>query len=271
MTNSKFKTNPYNEFNKLISSSDIINILKKYNINDFSVRNLDLYQRAFVHTSYTKLKDYESFTNPGNCLELFDKSYETLEFLGDSIIGNIISLYLYNRYYIIHNQDEGFLTKLKIRLVNGEQLSEFSKHIKLYDFLIISKHIQENCEGKENINLLEDIFEAFIGALYLDTNSYELVSDFLINLIETHIDFSDLILNDNNYKDQILRFFQHKFLVNPLYKTTKYEDKNMFECSICQSFDNKEKIISSGSGVTKKKAEQEAAKNALIYYQVLNK
>ena len=268
MTHSKFKTNPYNESNKLISSSDIINILKQYNINDLSINNLQLYQRAFIHTSYTKLKDYESFKNPNNCLELFDNSYETLEFIGDSIIGNIIGLYLYNRYYITHNQDEGFLTKLKIRLVNGKQLSEFSKHLKLYNFLIISKNIQE----KDNINLLEDIFEAFIGALYLDTNSYELVSKFLINIIETHIDFSDLILNDNNYKDQILRFFQHKFLVHPLYKTTKCEDNHIFECSIYKLNDNNTEIhISSGSGNTKKIAEQSAAKNALIYYQVLNK
>tara|TARA_Y100001958_G_C21239433_1_gene566693 strand:- start:705 stop:1511 length:807 start_codon:yes stop_codon:yes gene_type:complete len=268
MTNHKFKNNPYNTNNKLISLDDISNILKEYNITN-KPTNIDIYQRAFIHKSYTKLKDYEEYSKPSNCLELFENSYETLEFLGDSIIGNIISLYLYQRYFIIHKQDEGFLTKLKIRLVNGEQLAEFSKILKLQNFLIISNHIEENCEGKENTNLLEDIFESFIGALYLDTNSYEIVTNFLINIIETHIDFSDLIMNDNNYKDQILRYFQHNFSIHPKYETFKHE--NIFISNIYLINDIEKTLIVSGKGSTKKKAEQEAAKKCLIHYQILNK
>jgi len=268
MNNSKFKSDPYNPNNKLISLKDISNILIQYNITN-NPTNIDIYQQAFVHKSYTKLKDYDSYLRPSNCLDLFDISYETLEFLGDSIIGNIVSLYLYKRYFVIHNQDEGFLTKLKIRLVNGEQLSEFSKILNLNNYLIISKHIEENCNGKENSNILEDIFESFIGALYLDTKSYEIVTDFLINIIEQNIDFTDLIMNDNNYKDQILKYFQYNYSIHPIYETIKQD--NIFISNIYHMNDTNKTHIVSGKGSSKKKSEQDAAKNALVHYQILNK
>ena len=161
---------------------------------------------------------------------------------------NIISLYLYSRCLIVLKQDEG-LTKIKIRLVN-ENKADFVKFLKLQDFLIISKHIEENCEGKENTNLLEDIFEAFIGALFLDTNSYKIVTDFLINIIERHIDFSDLIINDNNYKDQLLRYFQKNFNTQPKYETIKNEI-HLFQIYILLLIDKT--LIVSGKGSTKKK------------------
>lgn len=271
MSNLKFKADPYNDSNKLISSKDISNILHKYNITNIKINSLEIYQRAFVHKSYINMKDYSDFSKPKNCLKLFNNSYETLEFLGDSIIGNIVSLYLYNRYYITHLQDEGFLTKLKIRLVNGEQLSTFALNMGLDKYIVISKYIEEQCQGRTNTNILEDVFESFIGALYLDTQSYDLVSELIINIIETHIDFTDLILNDNNYKDQILRYLQHKFSIYPEYITIKNEENNIFESTIYKGNpSDKTKIVSSVGG-TKKKAEQEVAKYALIYYGLLNK
>ena len=102
----KFKANPYNFNNILISRDDIINIMKSLNIDDFNLINLEYYQRAFIHKSYCKMKDYEEYQKPDNCLELFDISYETLEFIGDSFLGNVISNYLYQRYFIKHNKDE---------------------------------------------------------------------------------------------------------------------------------------------------------------------
>ena len=80
-------------------------------------------------------------------------------------------------------------------------------------------------------------------------------------------DFSDIILRDNNYKDQILRYFQHNYKIYPIYKTEKNEIKNIF---ICKLFKNDE-YIESGTGISKKKAEQNASMNALKKFHVLSK
>ena len=88
-------------------------------------------------------------------------------------------------------------------------------------YMVISKHIDESCEGRQNYHILEDMYEAFLGAIYLDTGDLEKVKAFVIQSIETHVDIVDLISKDNNYKDQILRYFQHNFRVHPVYKTEK--------------------------------------------------
>ena len=263
---SKFKSDPYNPNNKVITKDIIINIMKCLNIQNFKINNLSLYQQSFIHKSYCEMKDYKEYSKPENCLELFNLSYETLEFLGDSLLGNIIATYLYKRYFIGHNKDEGFLTKLKIRFVCGEQLGFLSKQLDFGQYMIISKHIEENCNGRNNINILEDIFEAFLGAIYLDTGDFIILEKFIINCIEKYIDFSDIILKDNNYKDQILRYFQHNYKVYPIYKTIKNESNNIFICEIYKE----DLLIETGYGNSKKKSEQEASKKALIKFRVLS-
>ena len=76
----KFKANPYNPSNKLISEKDIINIMQSLNINDFKINNLSFYQTAFIHKSYCHMVDYEEFTNDNNDLSLQKISYETIQF-----------------------------------------------------------------------------------------------------------------------------------------------------------------------------------------------
>ena len=263
--NTKFKADPYNPNNKLISKDDILTIMKSLDIQDLTITNLDLYQRAFIHKSYCEMKDYEEYTRNDNCLELFKISYETLEFIGDSFLGNIIANYLYKRYFIGHGQDEGFLTKLKIRFVCGEQLGYLSKMMKFDQFIIISKHIEDNCDGRNNTHILEDVFEAFLGALYTDTGDFKLVEKFIIQCIEMNVDFSDVILRDNNYKDQILRYFQHNYKIHPTYKTVKKED-NTYKCEIYKE----NEFVETGYGGSKKKSEQDASKNALLKFRVLS-
>ena len=97
-TQSKFKADPYNPSNKLISIQDVIHIMKQVNMNDFKPKNISFYQEAFIHKSYNFLSDYKEFTKPDNCLELQEKSYETLEFLGDSLLGCMTAEYLFKRF-----------------------------------------------------------------------------------------------------------------------------------------------------------------------------
>ena len=262
-TNEKFKANPYNKNNKLIEEKDIINIMKSLNINDFKVNDIKLYQTSFIHKSYCKLKDYEEYDNIHNYLELQDNSYETMEFLGDSILEKEVCSYLYKRFYLIHNKNEGFLTKLKIRIVCGENLYELSKKLKFQQFLIISDHIENNCNGRDNLNILEDVFEAFIGALYLD-QSIELVEKFIISVIELYIDFTDILLRDNNYKDQIIRYCQQNFNNHPKYIHEKL-DNNQYKCKLYLN----DKLICEDFGISKKKSEQNVSKKSLIKFNVL--
>ena len=186
-----------------------------------------------------------------------------MEFLGDSILGSIVSSYIYRRFHEIYNENEGFLTKLKIRLVCGENLSVLSRELGFSKYVIISKHIDENCDGRENKNILEDVLEAFIGALFLD-KGYQKTEEFVINLIENHCDFTEIILKDNNYKDQISRYFQQTFNLYPKYKTEKVGD--LFQSSIY----NGESLVCFGTGESKKKAEQAASRGALVRFNVIS-
>ena len=261
------KVNPYNSNNKLITYNDIVNIMETLNISNFKVNDILLYQTSFIHKSYCKeLYENTDFNNIDASLDLQDSSYETMEFLGDSILGSIVSSYLYERFYKIYNQDEGFLTYLKNRIVCGESLSVLSKRLGLHKFIVISKHIEDSCDGRNNLNILEDVFEAFIGAIFLD-NNYETVKEILLNIIEKHIDFTDIIIKNNNYKDQIIKYLQHNYKENPKYIDSLHEyDDKIYCCELLFQ----DKIISRGEGKSKKKAQQDASKNALHHYNVLN-
>lgn len=265
MESQRFKSDPYNPLNRLISREDLDAISESLNIS-LRISDISLYQKAFIHKSYTELPDYAEYQRPSHCIALFKESYETMEFLGDSLLGSIVSTYLYERYVTNFMVDEGFLTKLKIRLVCGENLGELAEKLGFAKYMVISKHIDDSCEGRQNVHILEDIYEAFLGAIYLDTGDLEKVKSFVIKSIESHVDLVELISKDNNYKDQILRYFQHNFKVHPLYETCKDEIANIFECKIFKGGD----CIEIGRGVTKKKAEQEASKKALQKYHVIS-
>jgi ribonuclease III len=259
----KFHSNPYNSQNKLLTSQDVQTIMNNLSISNFKVNNLSFYQTAFVHKSYCPMKEYEAYEKPSdNTLHLQEKSYEAMEFLGDSILESVVSSYLYERFHCIHNQNEGFLTKLKIRIVCGVNLTLLSKYLQFQKHIIISKQIEDSTQGRNNNNILEDVFEAFIGALFLD-NSYDIAKQFIISVIETYVDFTLILMSDNNYKDQLSRYFQKNFKEYPIYKHTK-KDNRIF-CEVIKGG----KTISVGCGESKKKSEQNASHKALCFYNVL--
>ena len=171
-------TKPYNIYNMLIVPEDITLMFKKFKIK-IVPNDIMLYQEALTHTSYTK-NEYINIdpsiliNNVPNTLNLFDKSNERLEFLGDTVIKCIFSEYLFKRF---DTENEGFLTKLKTKIEDKESLARYAKRLGIEQFLIISKHIEEN-NGRNSSKLLEDAFEAFIGALYLDLG-FEICKDFL--------------------------------------------------------------------------------------------
>ena len=284
----KIKINPYNFNNKLLRKQEVTNILSQFDI-EYQITDLSIYQQAFVHKSYCKKKpediqneDVELVEKPEGCLELQDKDNERLEFLGDSIISAVVANYLYDRFW---DQDEGFMTRLRTKLVNGESLGKLAMELGFGKHMLISRHVEERCNGRESTRILEDVFESFVGAIFLDFNEsglntgiladmysglgFQVAQKFIINVIESKVDFSELILKDYNFKDQLLRYFQQQFQQTPKYKELLVEgpphDRTFTMCVMDVDGD----IISEGTGRSKKKAEQLASREALIKFGVI--
>jgi ribonuclease-3 len=279
----------YNENNFYISKEIINMILRSVNINH-TINNLDIWQKAFIHKSYCNNTDFIKNEKFFGSIDMIDNkeydyiplqsdSNEVLEWLGDGIIQSVVAIYLFKRY---KDQREGFLTKIRSKLVKTETLSKLALHLNFDKYLILSKHIEIICNGRKNSRILEDCFEAFIGAMMMDlgnkneTEGFSICNDFIINLIESKIDITELILNDDNYKDQLMRYYQKKFNG----KFPKYEQKTIIMSTndngiINRKFhmfvrDTNNNIIGEGIAKSKKEAEQKAAKAALMYFGISN-
>jgi ribonuclease-3 len=279
---------PYNNKNVLLQSRDLQEIFNNNGLNDIKFKNIDLYRVAFVHKSYCTMKnidfDKSNINRPADCLPLQDMSYERLEFLGDSLIGMIVANYLYNRF---PDQNEGFLSKIRTKIVNGRMLGYLSDKIGFPKFAIISKQVEET-GGRDNFKIMEDIFEAFIGALFLDFQTeydkvqlpnninispftgagYFIVESFIIYIIENYIDFCELIRIKNNYKDMLVSYMMHNLQDVPKFYEVKILMKdNMRIFTYCIK-DRNNAIIATSTGSNKKEAENNTAKEALLYYNV---
>ena len=108
------------------------------------IKNIMYYQRSLVHKSIYKAVKRYTGTEP--LQEYLNQHNERLEFLGDSVLGFIIANYLFNKY---PDQNEGFLTRVKTKLVNGVQLSKFAKQINLGEIILMSNHVQ-NIKGRNS-------------------------------------------------------------------------------------------------------------------------
>jgi len=255
---------PFNSKNRLFTKQDIQAILTKHKCN-FKVRDVNLYQTAMVHSSYVKRSEYTNPTGentqlaplPENCLDLFDDSYERLEHLGDSILGACVSTYLITRF---PSENEGFLTDLKKEIVCNEMLGYLSQKIGLDKFYIISRHNEEVCFGRINAKKLGDILEAFIGALWIDSeNDFKIISSFIVSLIETYVDIPKILMNNRNFKEQFQKFYQSKFHHTPSYVTIS----STLNSYTVAAVDEKGIHLGIGTSNTKKQAEQFAAREAL--------
>ena len=201
---------PYNLNNVLVKEEDIIQILNNYSVEVDKVNHIHFFQESFTHKSYCKKDIFtnqileaskKELGNPSNLLELRANSYERLEYFGDRVIKLIVSFYLIQRY---PKQDEGFMTRLQTKLEDKKNLAIMSKELGLGKFFIISKQI-ELMNGRNLEKIHEDVFEAFMGALFL-SNGFEPCCLLLLNLLETMIDYADKLYCDNNYKDNLPKF-----------------------------------------------------------------
>ena len=278
---------PYNPTNTLITLADLRQLFDAHGLDGAQIHQLGLYQNAFVHRSYCTMKndDFESGNEkcPADCLPLQEMSYERLEYLGDAVLGMIVAKYLYERY---PDQSEGFLSKLRTKIVNGKMLGFLADKIGFPKFAIISKQIEE-IQGRKNYKIMEDIFEAFIGAIVMDNNDvstsatgqrdfdtlaqyqclgYHFAETWIVSILETHLDFSELISTKSNYKDMLVRYMQHTFQDAPKFLEIKvFMRNNMKVFTYCVK-DKAGMVLGTGEGHSKKEAENASAKSALIYY-----
>ena len=217
------------------------------NLPKFS--NQQLFNQAFTHRSYLNEVRQKIVSN------------ERLEFLGDSIISFMVSEYLYKKY---PSFDEGTLTNLRSLLVNTKNLSSTAKNLNFGKLLLLSKGEEESM-GRENESLLENSFEAFVGALFLD-QGLKAVSDFL----QRELLFkSDAFVQKNEFKDSkslLQENVQAKKQPSPIYKIiseTGPAHAKFFTVGVYI----KGEIQGKGMGKSKQIAEENAAKKALDLYK----
>jgi len=263
--------NPWNPKNKIIPNSVILEILQSHGVRN-KIANLDLFRQACIHTSYVDkseqwAKQEEPMIlaeRPSNCLPLQEVDNEEFEYVGDGLLSGVIAPYLAKRF---RGKGEGFMTNLRTSIVNNDRLGELAKKIGFEPWLVISRHVEEVCDGRNNLRLLGSMFEAWLGALYEavggDGAGYLAVKTFVINVVEKNIYFVELLTKNTNYKDQLLRHFQAEYHEPPKYKVVHEEGPShdrVFTMGVIGVDGN---IIASSTARNKKDAEQEASRKAL--------
>jgi ribonuclease III len=228
-------------------------------------KHLENYRRALVHKSLNKYIKYTLDQGLPVCSYLVDgkepASNERLEFLGDAVFNTIVGEYLFEKY---PDKDEGFLTRLRTKIVRDTHCVKFSKLIGIGPFVLAGSIVKRDQLGNVNDKLLEDAFEAFLGAIFLDLG-FTFVRAFVNKLIDKHVDLN-LLHQDDNYKDILMRFTQTKGIELPEYKVLSQEGpphKRIFTIQVIMIIDGKQHPMGIGKGTNKKDAEQLAAMNTL--------
>ncbi len=242
--------NPYNENNKEITMQGLKKILNKFNVY-YDIKNIELFQRAFVHRSYVmpdKLNDDVTLTiRPPNCLNLRSTSNERLEFLGDGILENITKFYLYKRF---PEEEEGFMTEKKIALVKNDHIGKLAYKMGLHNWYLLSKNAEEK-KIRSNYKKLGCLFEAFLGALFLDANQIEIHDNcnyftnymrcgigfqmcqiFVESIFEHVVDWNELLENDDNYKNIFQVMIQKEFKTTPEYVVLNVDDEQKYTMGV---------------------------------------
>ena len=229
---------PFNPNNIQITQKQVETFLTKYGVPD-KVHNFNLYKRAFIHKSYVKRPHLENEANgvtivekPSDCMPLKTKSNERLEFLGDGVLECITKYYLYRRF---PKGNEGFMTEKKIALVKNESIGRMAYEMGLNKWDIMAKNAEEK-KTRTNLKKLGCLFEAFLGALFLDFNKitikdeddwfknvfvtgpgFQIAQIFVEKIFENHVNWTDLLQNDDNYKNILQVLIQKEFKTTPVY------------------------------------------------------
>ena len=233
-------------FSKSRSLEDGIFFATLEKILGFPPTNLESYQKAFTHRSSNRV-DTEG--NPMN--------YERLEFLGDAMLSAVIAGYLFSK---APYGDEGYLTKMRSKIVSREHLNELGKDLNLVQFIdskVPVQHFGDNIHG--------NIFESLIGAIYLD-KGYAFCEKFIQSrVIVTYVNISKLEGKITSYKSLVIEWCQKekKIFHFDIFEDNAIDGQRLFGARL--SIDDK--VIAKARATSKKKAEEKAAQRAYFAFQ----
>ncbi|HBC79692.1 MAG TPA: ribonuclease III [Bacteroidales bacterium] len=224
----------------IVNKQEFASRLKK--ITGFRTTNLRIYEAAFIHRS-------ASFTLPdGKRI-----NNERLEFLGDAVLDTILSDYLFEKF---PDANEGFMTKIRSRIVNREILNQLAISMGI-DKILVS-NVSSNSSTR---NLYGDALEAFIGALFVDKGFKKTKNLFINRVFNKYLDLSQIVDKNSDYKSLVFEWIQkHK-------TNLTFEYKEEYDCNLKKSVFSATLLINNeefgtGQGASKKEAEQEAAGKA---------
>ncbi len=208
----------------------------------YSFNDKRLIELAFTHKSVNRLQNYER-----------------IEFLGDAVIGAIVTEYLYLNFSGI---DEGELSKFRASIVRLENLYNIAESLKISEFIQKERDNSLQGAGSKNKRIISNVYEAVIGAVFLDS-SYEKAKEILLSHLFKHEpDIYAKMLKDADFKTTLQELVQKKSGDTPKYYTIKKEGPDHSVIfTVCVKIDDK--IFGDGSGSSKKTAEQNAAKKAI--------
>jgi ribonuclease-3 len=238
-------------FKKIFSKSrslkeDGIFFIEIEKIIGFKPKNIENFQKVFTHRSMNKL---DSIGNP--------LSYERLEFLGDAMLSSVIAAHLFNE---VPSGDEGYLTKMRSKIVSREHLNELGKDLNLIQFLeskITAQNFGENIHG--------NIFEALVGAIYLD-GGFDVCEKFIHKkVIELYVDIARLEGKVISYKSLLIEWCQKekKTFNYDVFEDNGIGGERLFGVKL--SIDDK--VIAKARATSKKKAEEKASQRAYFAFQ----
>lgn len=228
-------------------SNDKKLFLSLRNILGFYPQNLSLYKQCLRHRSAaTALKDGA------------DNSNERLEFLGDAVLGASVAHFLFRKFPY---KDEGFLTKIRSRIVSRTNLNSLSRKLGLFNMIEVKRENEQIYKSAGG-----DALEAFIGAIYLD-RGYNVAQAFVINkLIKLHLDLEEILNTDKDYKSKLVEWSQ-KEKRSIRYEVAAENGSGLNRYYIIDLFVDEVKQTS-GNGNSKKAAEQHAAEKYITEKEI---
>lgn len=233
-------------FSKSRSLEDGIFFDSIQKILGFAPLDLDNYKKAFTHRSANRV---DGSGNPMN--------YERLEFLGDAMLSSVIAAYLFDKAPL---GDEGYLTKMRSKIVSREHLNELGKDLNLCNFIeskVPVQHFGDNVHG--------NIFESLVGAIYLD-RGYEYCEKFIQKRVITpYVDIARLEGKVISYKSLVIEWCQKekKIFHYDIFEDNAIDGQRLFGVKL--SIDDK--VIAKARATSKKKAEEKASQRAYFALQ----
>lgn len=235
----------------------IINIeeLKKFEeIINYKFKNIEILEKSLTHSSYSNEDKF--YTKVNN---------ERLEFLGDAVLSIVVSRFIFNQF---PEYPEGELTKLRSQVVCEDTLSIVALNLNLGVFLLLGKG-EESSGGRDRKSILADAVEAIIAAIYID-GGYNEAEKFVLENLTRYIQLAVKGKIISDYKSYLQEYYQSKNQVCKIrYVVTKEEGpdhEKMFHLNVLVN----KVVVGTGSGKSKKIAEQDAARNALIFEGQIN-